>query len=194
MAQVGLKDLHYAILEEDTNEGVLYGEIKPLAGAMNATINPTVNTQELYADDQLWESVSALGKIDVEIETADLQLKTRAELTGSEVKDGVLIEKASDKPPHVALGFRSQKSSGKYRYIWLLKGVAQPMAEDYSTKKDNVEHKTPQLKFVFMPRAYDGEWKRTADEGTPEFIGADSWFEKVPGDALEEENGEGLEE
>ena len=55
MAQVGLKDLHYAILEEDTNEGVLYGEIKPLAGAMNATINPTVNTQELYADDQLWE-------------------------------------------------------------------------------------------------------------------------------------------
>lgn len=168
---------------------MLYGEIKPLAGAINATINPTVNTQELYADDQLWESVSALGKIDVEVEAADIPLITRGKLTGSEVKDGVLIEKASDKPPHVALGFKSQKSSGKYRYIWLLKGVAQPMAEDYSTKKDNVEHKTPRLKFVFMPRAYDSEWKRTADEEAAEFIGADSWFEKVPGDALEDEHG-----
>ncbi|WP_026478166.1 major tail protein [Alkaliphilus transvaalensis] len=190
MAQVGLKDLHFAVLEEDTREGVLYGEIKPLAGAMNATINPTVNTQELYADDQLWESVSALGKIDVEVETADIPLSVRGKLTGSEVKDGVLIEKATDKPPHVALGFKSQKSDGKYRYVWLLKGVAQPMAEDYSTKKDNVEHKTPRLKFVFMPRAYDGEWKRTADEGTPEFTGAESWFQKVPGDALDEGNGE----
>lgn len=187
MAQVGLRELHFAKVVEDTTGSLLYGEIEELAGAINATINPTVNTQELYADDQLWESVSALGKIDVEIETADLPLQTRATLTGSKIVNGVLVEKAGDVPPHIALGFKSQKSDGKYRYIWLLKGVAQPMAEDYSTKKDNVEHKTPKLKFVFMPRAHDGEWKHTADEGSPEFTGDEDWFESVPGDMTDEE-------
>ena len=33
-----------------------------IAGAINAIINPEISTQELYADDQLWESVSTLGK------------------------------------------------------------------------------------------------------------------------------------
>lgn len=185
MAQVGLNDLHFAVLTEDTKEVLTYGIPEPMVGAINATINPTVNTQELYADDQLWESISALGKIDVEIETADLPLPIRAKVLGNKIVDGVLIENKEDIPPHIALGFKSLKSNGKYRYVWLLKGVAQPMAEDYSTKKDNVEHKTPKIKFTFMPRLHDGDWKRTADEDSEDFMGATTWFEKVPGDTTE---------
>ena len=65
MAQVGLNDLHFAILTKDTVEELIYETPEPIAGAIEATINPAVDTQELYADDQLWESVSTLGKIDV---------------------------------------------------------------------------------------------------------------------------------
>ncbi len=184
MAQVGLNDLHFAILSEDTKEALTYEAPEPMAGAINATINPAVNTQELYADDQLWESVSALGKIDVEVETADLPLDIRAKILGNELEAGVLIEKATDVPPHVALGFKSLKSNGKYRYVWLLKGVAQPIAEDFSTKKDNVEHKTPKVKFTFMARVHDGEWKHTADEDSEDFTGAATWFDKVPGSTV----------
>jgi phi13 family phage major tail protein len=182
MAQVGLNDLHFAILTADTKDELTYEPTEALVGAINATINPAVNTQELYADDQLWESVSALGKVDVEIETAELPLTIRAKLLGNELKNGVLIEKATDVPPHIALGFKSLKSNGKYRYVWLLKGVAQPMAEDFSTKKDNVEHKTPKVKFTFMARVHDGEWKHTADEDGQGFTGFESWFSRVPGD------------
>jgi phi13 family phage major tail protein len=182
MAQVGLNDLHFAILTEDTKDTLTYEPTEPMVGAINATISPTVNTQELYADDQLWESVSALGKIDVEVETADLPLDVRAKILGNEIVDGVLVENKGDIAPHLALGFKSLKSNGKYRYIWLLKGVAQPMAEDYSTKKDNVEHKTPKIKFTFMPRLHDGEWKHTADEDSVDFTGASTWFDGVPGD------------
>ncbi|MCD8502946.1 MAG: phage tail protein [Bacillaceae bacterium] len=189
MAQVGLKDLHFAILVEDSKDVVEYEAPESLIGAINATINPTVNTQELYADDQLWESVSALGKIDVEVETAELPLKLRAKLGGHTLENGVLIEKSTDVAPHVALGFKSLKSNGKYRYVWLLKGVAEPMAEDYSTKADNIEHKTPKLKLTFMPRAHDGEWKHTADEDTENFTGADDWFDHVPGDTTIEDGG-----
>ncbi len=182
MAQVGLKDLHFAILIADTKDDLAYEVPKPMVGAINATINPEVGTQELYADDQLWESVSTLGKIDVEIETADLPLYIRAEILGNELRAGVLIEKATDVPPHIALGFRSLKSNGRYRYVWLLKGVAQPVAEDFATKKDSVEHKTPQVKFTFMARVHDGEWKHTADADGEDFSGAKTWFRQVPGD------------
>jgi len=182
MAQVGLNDLHFALLTEDTKDTLTYEPVEPLVGAINATINPTVNTQELYADDQLWESVSALGKIDVELETADLPLDIRAKILGNSIEEGVLVENKDDVPPYLALGFKSLKTNGKYRYIWLLKGVGQPMAEDYSTKKDNVEHKTPRVKFTFMARVHDGEWKRTADEDSADFLGAATWFDKVPGD------------
>jgi len=117
MAQVGLKDLHFAILTQDTKEGLTYEVPEAMVGAINATINPAVNTQELYADDQLWESVSALGKIDVEVETADLPLDVRAKILGNKIVEGVLVENKGDIAPHLALGFKSLKSNGKYRYI-----------------------------------------------------------------------------
>ncbi|MFU0800200.1 MAG: Phage tail protein [Xylanivirga thermophila] len=183
MSQYGLKDIHFAILETDTKSGVSYDDVEEILGAINAKINPNVNTQELYADDQLWESISALGKIEVEIETADLPLKTRAKVLGNKYENGILIENKDDTPPYLALGFKSLRKGGKYRYVWLLKGVAQPMGEDFTTKKDNVEHKTPVIKFTFMPRNYDGDWKRTADEDSLEFTGANSWFREVPIDS-----------
>jgi phi13 family phage major tail protein len=126
LAQVGLNDLHFAVLTEDTKGVLTYGIPEPMVGAINATINPTVNTQELYADDQLWGSISALGKIDVEIETADLPLPIRAKVLGNKIVDGVLIENKEDIPPHIALGFKSLKSNGnrqvnpnhRYRKHW----------------------------------------------------------------------------
>ena len=180
MSQVGLRDLHVAILVEDDVEGVSYAAPQRIAGAINATINPTVNTQELFADDQLWESISALGKIDVEVETAELSLETRAVLSGQTLVHGVLVETATTVVPHVALGFKSLKSNGSFRYVWLLKGVPQPMAEDFATKKDTVEHKTPKLRFTFMPRIYDQQWKHTADDDNIAFTEAETWFVTVP--------------
>ena len=178
MSQVGLKDLHFAVLEKDENGEIKYKDVEKLIGGINATINPNVNTQELYADDRLFESEATIGKIDVEIETADLDIKKRAKLTGSKIKDGVLVENVSDTAPYIALGFKSKKSNGKYRYVWLLKGKASPMSEDFSTKTENVEHRTPKISFTFMPRAYDGNWKYTADEDTEGFSNPGNWFDK----------------
>lgn len=180
MSQVGLQDLHLATLTQDDGEGAVYENPIKIAGAINATINPTVNTQELYADDQLWESVAALGAVDVEVEVADLGLNIRAILSGTTLEDGVLKESANISPPHVALGFKSLKSDGKYRFVWLLKGRPQPIAEEFATKTDNVEHKTPKMRFVFMPLIYNGMWKETADEDANDFTGGDTWFDAVP--------------
>ncbi len=56
--------------------------------------------------------ISALGKIDVEVETADLPLTIRAKILGNKIVEGVLVENKADIPPHIALGFKSLKSNG----------------------------------------------------------------------------------
>lgn len=182
MPRIGLRNIHYAVLTEDTTEALAYSAIKEIPGAITANVTPNVNTQELYADDQLWESDSALGAVDVALEIADLPLEIRAELTGATLNlDGVLVEKADDAPPYIALGFASLKSTGKYQYVWLLKGRARPFSDEYETRKENVEHKTPTLDFHFMPRRKDAEWRHMADEDQNDFTDAATWFDAVPG-------------
>lgn len=45
-------------------------------------------------------------------------------LLGNAVDDnGVLVRTATDKPPYFAVGFKSEKSNGKYRFVWLYKGA-----------------------------------------------------------------------
>lgn len=44
MAQIGLKDLHIAILTKDTREELIYETPEPVVDVINASVNPTINT------------------------------------------------------------------------------------------------------------------------------------------------------
>lgn len=55
-------------------------------------------------------------------------LTSRAKLQGDKVVEGVLIA------PTLALGFKSKKNNGKYRYVWLLKGKFELTADEYDTE------------------------------------------------------------
>lgn len=183
MAQIGLQKLHIAILEEDTATNLKYAAPERVVDIISANVNPNVHTAEIYADDRLAEVLPVVGKIEVTVETNNLPLDVRAKIFGNTVNDeGVLVEKITDTPPYLALGFKSLKSSGEYRYVWLLKGMAQSVNEEYTTKKDGVDVKTPSTQFIFMSRIYDDELKRTADEGPGSTVDDATWFAKVPGD------------
>ncbi|MGX8795437.1 major tail protein [Fusibacter sp. JL298sf-3] len=178
--QIGLKNIHVAPLESDTLEQVAYGAIRKIAPAMAVNINPNVSETEVYGDDQLQETFSTLGKIEVEIEVNALTMEERAFFLGGKIEDGVLIESKDDVAPYVAMAFESLKGNGKKRFVWLTKGKASMPGEEYATKKEGVDPKTPKLKITFMPRVYDGNWKYSADEDEQSFTGADTWYTKVP--------------
>lgn len=182
MAIVGLRDLHYAPLTKDDATGVTYGPVVALAGAVTAKISPKVNSETLYADDMAVETASALGQIDVEIEVSDLPLSAVADLLGYTVgSDGVLKYDAGTVPPYVALGFRSQKSNGKFRYVWLVKGRFDPPEENFETKADKPKFQTATIKGTFVARSYDRVWKYTGDEDETGFTAGATWFNAVYG-------------
>ena len=120
--QMGLKDIHIAILSEDTASGATYEAPEKLERAISAKLSPKSNTENIYSDDSVEDVIAAFEGVDVEIEVNQLSLASRAKLQGAKVVKGVLIENKNDIPPTIALGFKSKKTNGKYRYVWLLKG------------------------------------------------------------------------
>lgn len=177
--QVGLKDIYYAKLKTDDESGATYETPKKIAGAINAKISPKSNTETLYADDGPAETATALGEIEVEIEVADLPLTVQAELFGHTVEKGVLLKNADDTAPYVALGFKSKKSNGKYRFVWLYKGMFELPEQEYKTQEDKPTFQTPKAKGIFVKRQYDNAWQAIGDEDEAEFTASATWFDKV---------------
>lgn len=179
MATIGLRDLHYALLLTDPVPGpATYKEPVRIIGAITANINPNSSSATLFADDGPSDTASTMGEISLELNVADIPLEVQAVLLGHTYEDGILKKKGSDTPPWVAIGFRTLKSNGTYRYMWLNKGKFALPEEDYQTKGDSVEFKTPTISGSFVKRDSDDEWERTSDEDTtefkPEYI--TSWF------------------
>lgn len=180
MATIGLRDVHFALLEEDPVDGVAkYGESVRMAGAISANINPNTSTATLFADDGPSDSAATLGEISLELNMADIDLKTQAILLGHKYENGILKKKGGDVPPWVAIGFRTLKSNGKYRYYWLNKGKFAVPADDLATKADSIEFKTPTITGAFVKRDSDDEWERVGDEDAEDFTTevASKWFE-----------------
>lgn len=178
--RIGLRDLHYARLTSDDETGTVYGTPEKIVGAITAKISPKTDMQKHYSDDGLTEVASSQGETEVEFGADDLPLQVQADLLGHTLgTDGVLLKNRDDAAPYVALGFRSLKSNGNFRYVWLYKGKFEAPEEEYQTKGENVEFKTPTIKGIFLPRESDGNWQATGDEDDATFAAGDTWFDAV---------------
>ena len=176
METIGLRDVYYALLKEDPISGSpTYDAPVKIAGAISANVNPNASSATLFADDGPYDTAATIGEISLELNMADLSLETQSVLLGHSISDGVLKRKAGDVPPWVAIGFRTLKSNGKYRYYWLNKGKFALPEEDLQTKGDSIEFQTPTISGSFVKRNCDDEWQRVGDEDVAGFEPS-SWF------------------
>ena len=191
---IGLRNLVYAKMLTDPAYGTgqaTYEAPKPIAGAISANVNPNASTETLFADDGPFESATTIGQIEVELNVADLPLEVQAELLGHTYQNGVLIRKAGDVPPWVAIGFKSLKSNGKFRYTWLAKGKFTIPEQNNQTKGDSIEFQTPTIVGSFVKRECDDEWERHIDEDDANFTTtmAQNWFNNPYGTAASSSGG-----
>ena len=196
--QIGLRDLHYALLQDDDIEvGAVYDEPVRIIGAIQANINPNASRETLFADDGPMETASSLGEIELEMVAADIPLQHQAALLGHDInEEGIMESNAESIPPWVAVGFRSLKSDGSYRYVWLLKGKFQEPEASHETKGDTITFQTPTMNGGFVKRDCDDLWKLTGDEDEVTFTDDETtWFvaariNKALGEGGEEPPGE----
>ena len=181
MAQIGVSDLYYAILTKDDGTGVTYNTPVRIPGLISININPNSSSETLFADNGPMETASALGAIEVEINTADLPLDVQATLLGHTLTSGVLLRKGNDTAPWVAIGFKALKSNGKYRWGWVVKGKFAAPNLEHETKQDSINYQTPTITGNFVRRENDGLWMRQTDEDLVGYTAATgtNWFTSV---------------
>lgn len=180
--QIGLRDIHIAVLQTDIVSGTTYETPIKLERAIGAKLSPKSNSDNIYSDDAVEDIITAFEGVDVEVEVNQLSLTSRAMLQGAKVVKGVLIENKDDMPPTIALGFKSKKNTGKYRYVWLLKGKFELATDEYDTEAEKPKAQSAKLKGKFFSRESDGNYRFIADEdahGVDATI-ISSWFTAVP--------------
>ena len=165
---VGLKNVVIAPLTTDTEETLTYGELQLMAGAIEASITPeSADPDVQYADDIEFDVLYPDPQLAFKTKMADIPLLIQEMIFGNKVDDnGVLIRTASDKHPFFAVGFKSEKTNGSYRYVWLFKVRAKPVTENYATREGtSVTRQTGEVEWVAIKRTHDGRYQAVADEG-----------------------------
>ena len=165
---IGLKNVVIAPLTADTEEGHAYGELQLLAGAIEASITPeNADPDVQYADDVEFDTLYPDPDLSFKTKMADIPLSIQEMIFGNQIDDnGVLIRTASDKPGYVAVGFKSEKADGAYRYEWRYKVRAKPVTENYATREGStVTRQTGEVEWKAIKRTHDGRYQAVADEG-----------------------------
>lgn len=175
-ATIGLKNVVIAPLTVDTEETLTYGTLQALAGAIEATITPdNAEPNKLYADDVEFDVLYPDVEHTFKIKMADIPLAIQEMLFSNVIDENcVLIRTASNTPGYFAIGFKSEKSNGKYRYVWMFKVRAKPMTETYATKEGtSVTRQTGEVEFTAIKRIHDGRYQAVADENENGFTAED---------------------
>lgn len=189
--RIGCDNLVYAVMKtEDTAETApVYEAVKKAIGVMSLNINPNGSQETLFADDGPMDTASTLGKIEVEIQKAELTTENKADLLGHAIDtNGALVYGDSDIPPWVAIGFRTLKSNGMYRYVWLYKGKFTEPEDNNETKGDSINFQTDTIsgQFTKLSKAYTvggkttRPWKYELDQEYAKESGAadiQKWFD-----------------
>lgn len=165
LPRIGVDKLYYAKILSDTVSGVTYAAPVWLEGVNAVTYNPNTQSASYDADDGTYVSFSADGEITTTITVADLKQSDYAALLGLQMDaNGMVIESDADNAPEVAIGFRSQKADGTYRYIWILKGKFAKSQEEYATKGGSgITYQGKQIVHTAIKRTYDGQKRHLLD-------------------------------
>lgn len=190
--RIGVSNFHYAIMttEDTISTPPTYDTPVSAPGIMSVNINPNASVDTLFADDGPFETATTIGQVEVEVQKNSLTSQNKADLLGKTVdKKGGLVSSATDIPPWVAVSFRSLKSNGKYRYVWLYKGKFQDPEDNNETKGDSINWQSDTITGNFVRLVYeqDFEGKTQAPykyEMDEEDEGADpttisGWFDDV---------------
>ena len=155
--RIGCDNLVYAIMttEDTADTAPAYDAVVKAPGVMSVNINPNASQETLFADDGPMETASTLGRIEVAIQKNELTTKNKADLLGHTVDaNGALVYGDSDIPPWVAVGFRTLKSNGKYRYVWMYKGKFNEPEDNNETKGDGINFQSDTINGQFVKLSY----------------------------------------
>jgi len=187
-SKIGLDNLYIAEVTADSAAAYTAGTPAWLAPAAEANQEPSTAFQIQYADDQPYDVATSEGETKIGLTITGLDLETLAMITGK-VFDGTTGRMYDNGgiAPFMALGFRSKKSNGAYRYYWFLKGKFDMPKEAVATLADKPDPKTLDLSFTAIRTVHQWSLGGGVTDSVKRVIGDDDtaafddtgWFTQV---------------
>ena len=188
--KIGLDNVVIAKVLSDNADGISFGEVIALKGAVNATVNPNSDVAVDFADNGPFFSASNRGNTELNLEMIDVDVDVLAQLLGQRKVNGITVETPLDQSSDYALGFRvwlaGKDGSGnnRYQYFWYAKGKFSVPETGGETKTDslNFGHISVTAQFVQTQYVPAGQETgticthiRTDDPSVPASVKA-NWF------------------
>lgn len=166
MAYLGLRRPIFAEIKDDGS----YDTPVVCGKAIGLTVTPNYAEASLYGDDRQAEYDKEFTYADVTLNTTTLPLAVHKTLFGHTVTDKNVKFNTDDQNKNVGAAWVSvEKVDGVRKFIsnFLFKTKFSDPSEDYSTKGENIEYKTPSISG--RATAFDnGDWKETEEHDTEE--------------------------
>lgn len=142
MAQIGLRHYKYSPIDENGK----YTGVNKMVGAIESKPSLNVATGELYADDQVVESVDEITKGSLNLTVADDDDTIFAPLLGRKTTEaGEVISSSDDIAPYVGFGqvlVKIVNGARKYKAEFFPKVKFKPFVPEGKTKGENIEFST----------------------------------------------------
>ena len=180
-SKVGLRDVIFWKLTTDTASNLEYADEAEAetVDAIDVSIShANADPDILYANDVENDVLYEDTELTVTLEVKDLPLSLQAKLLGNKVgTKAEIVEVAGATPPYYAMGFKAEKRDGNDRYMWLLKGRAQPLDEQHHTKEKAPTRQNDTISLTFIKRTNDNVFKYVYD--TVGGVAVPEFFEEV---------------
>ena len=180
-SRVGLRDVIFWKLTADTASTLTYesaAETETVDAIDVSISHANADPDILYADDIENDVLYPDTELTVTLEVKELPLALQAKLLGNLVgTKNEIVEVAGATPPYYAMGFKSAKRDGNDRYVWLVKGRAQPLDEQFHTKEKAPTRQNDTISLTFIKRTKDDVFKYVYD--TVNGVALPKFFEEV---------------
>lgn len=161
--RINVANAKVAKVTENTDASYTISDVTKLPGLRSIDFTPLLATGQLYGDGVLVEDAAMITGGTVKIDNNKIEIATRAMITGSEYKDGVLDVKTTDVAPEIALYVETEASNGTKEQMWFLCCKAQPFGVNGTQRENNINYSTDSLTLSCFPRAKDKKVLRMAD-------------------------------
>ena len=165
---------------------------KAIGKLMNVKVDQTRSSVKGYGDDDVAEEINEFSYATVTLDTTFLPAACEAVMfgnhytaatTGTNATPESIVDNAEDEGSYTGFGFvycDRQNGNDVYRLYWLYKVKWTNPNDDFTTKKENIEFKNPQITGTAY-KGPDGNWrKREVYADSAAAIAALKTLAKVP--------------
>ncbi len=180
MAYVGLARVVVAKYSELGGEPIYSDGIR-FGKAIKIKIDPKYEDVSDYNDINDTDEEQEFSYADISLNTSETPKEAESILFGHEASGGTVISKDTDRSGYVGIGVRARSVVGgkrKYVALWIHKAKFTDGSQEYETKGNSIEYKTPVTDGEAVPDI-NGEWRTKKIFDTAEE--ADAWIDAKAG-------------